>query len=154
MLKENLIGCSTVMISGDIAKQYRFATDFYHEDYCLWLNILRDGYSAVGCTEPLVDWRLIENSRSFDKRKAAGNRWRIYRDYLGFPLVKSLWLFACRYLQFRMEEEPEEQPEVTEEPTEESVEAPAEEAEPETEPAEQVPSDSTEVADPIPEETQ
>ena len=59
LLKENVIGCSTVVLSGDIARNYRFISDFYHEDYCLWLDILRAGYKAVGCKEALVEWRLI-----------------------------------------------------------------------------------------------
>lgn len=95
LLRENVIGCSTVVLSRKVIEQHRFETDFYHEDYVLWLKLLRAGFRAVGCTEPLVHWRLIENSRSFNKRKAAGNRWRIYRDYLKLPLGKSLLAFAA-----------------------------------------------------------
>ena len=94
LLGENVIGCSTVLLSGELAKKYRFATDFYHEDYCLWLNILRDGYLAVGCKEVLTDWRLIANSRSFNKRKSAMNRWRIYRKHLQLSLPISIVAFA------------------------------------------------------------
>ena len=93
LLKENVIGCSTVLLSGEVAKKYRFVTDFYHEDYCLWLDIVRDGYTAVGCREVLADWRFIANSRSFNKRKSAMNRWRIYREYLHLSLPKSIGAF-------------------------------------------------------------
>ena len=95
LLRENVIGCSTVVLSRRVIDQHRFETDFYHEDYVLWLKLLRSGFRATGCTEPLVHWRLIENSRSFNKRKAAGNRWRIYRDYLHLPLGKSVLAFAA-----------------------------------------------------------
>ena len=95
LLRENVIGCSTVVLSRRIAQDYRFETDFYHEDYVLWLKLLRQGFRAAGCTEVLVHWRLIENSRSFDKRKAAGNRWRIYRDCLHLSPGKSLVVFAA-----------------------------------------------------------
>ena len=95
LLKENVIGCSTVMLTKKMVKSYRFATDFYHEDYCLWLTILRDGHRAVGCFEALADWRLIVNSRSFNKRKSAMNRWRIYREYLHMPFLKSASLFVA-----------------------------------------------------------
>lgn len=94
MLKENVIGCSTVLLDARIAKQYRFDTSFFHEDYVLWLRLLRDGYTAAGCGEVLVDWRYIESSRSFDKQKSARNRWKIYREYLKLPLPKSLWAFS------------------------------------------------------------
>ena len=95
LLRENVIGCSTVVLSRKVICQHRFETDFYHEDYVLWLKLLRSAFRATGCTEPLVHWRLIENSRSFNKRKAAGNRWRIYRDYLHLPLGKSVLAFAA-----------------------------------------------------------
>ena len=95
LLGQNVLGCSTVMLSGEVARKYRFATDFYHEDYCLWLDILRDGCLAVGCPEVLTDWRLIANSRSFDKRKSAINRWRIYRNYLHLSLPRSVRAFAA-----------------------------------------------------------
>lgn len=94
LLKTNVIGCSTVMLAAHIVKEHKFNTDFYHEDYVLWLQLLRSGCKAAGCTEVLVDWRYIQNSRSFNKQKAAKNRWKIYRTYLGLSLPKSIWLFA------------------------------------------------------------
>ncbi len=94
LLKENVIGCSTVLISAKIAKENPFSVDFYHEDYVLWLQLLRGNCPAVGCTEVLTDWRYIENSRSFDKRKAVKNRWQIYRKHLRLSVPQSLWLLA------------------------------------------------------------
>ena len=98
LLKENVIGCSTVVLSSEIAGKYRFAEDYYHEDYCLWLDLLRDGYKVAGCEEALVEWRLITNSRSFDKRNSAIYRWKIYREYLSLPLFKSIRLFFCYFI--------------------------------------------------------
>lgn len=94
LLRENIIGCSTVLLSRQVVDRYRFEERFYHEDYVLWLTLLQEGYQAAGCVEPLVKWRLIENSRSFDKRKSAKNRWRIYRQYLKLPILTSAWYFA------------------------------------------------------------
>lgn len=102
LLKENVIGCSAVLLKGSLLKDHRFRTDFFHEDYVLWLELLREGYRAVGCQDVLVHWRYAENSRSFNKKQAAKNRWRIYRDYLHLPLPKRLWAFghyACRSLR-------------------------------------------------------
>lgn len=93
-LTKNAIGCSTVMLRRELLQTYRFATDFFHEDYVLWIQLLRDGYRAAGCREILVDWRYVENSRSFNKAKAAQNRWRIYRDYLKMPLHERICAFA------------------------------------------------------------
>jgi teichuronic acid biosynthesis glycosyltransferase TuaG len=95
LLKENVIGCSTVMLASHILKKHRFVTDFYHEDYVLWLDLLRCGYKAVGCTKTLVKWRYLADSRSFDKRKSAKNRWDIYRKHLHLPLLKSMCVFLA-----------------------------------------------------------
>lgn len=94
MLKENVVGCSTVLLSPAVTGKYRFETGFHHEDYVLWLQMLKDGYQAVGCTQPLVRWRYIANSRSFDKRKSAKSRWRIYREYLQLSRWQSAWAFG------------------------------------------------------------
>ncbi len=94
LLRENCIGCSTVMLKRELVEAHRFTPDFYHEDYVLWLELTKEGFRGVGCTEVLVSWRYIATSRSFDKKKAAQNRWRIYRDYLKLPLWKSIGAFA------------------------------------------------------------
>lgn len=94
MLKENFVGCSTVIISQKITNKYSFSTEFYHEDYCLWLQLLKDGYNAIGCTEPLVKWRFIHGSRSSNKFNSAIRRWNIYRKHLCLSLFQSYKYFA------------------------------------------------------------
>ena len=95
LLKENVIGCSTVLLTATVARQNRFVVDFYHEDYVLWLSLLKKGHKAAGCTDVLTDWRYLENARSFDKRQGAANRWKIYRHYLDMPLHECIWPFVC-----------------------------------------------------------
>ena len=95
ILKENYIQCSAMLIRADIVKKIKFNPDYYHEDYVLGLDMLRAGYRAVGCREILLQWRYLAHSRSFDKRKGAVNRWRIYRRYLKLPLPRAAYLFAC-----------------------------------------------------------
>lgn len=94
ILKENYMQCSAMLIRADIVKSFMFNTEYFHEDYILGLDMLRAGEKAIGCQEVLLHWRYLENSRSFNKKKSAMNRWRIYRDYLKFPLYKSAYLFA------------------------------------------------------------
>lgn len=94
ILKENYIQCSAMLIREDIVRKYKFNTDFFHEDYILGLDMLRAGESAVGCQEVLLQWRYLANSRSFDKKKSAMNRWRIYRKYLHLPLWRTVYLFS------------------------------------------------------------
>ncbi len=96
LLRENCIGCSTVLLKQEVVEKHRFTPNFFHEDYVLWLQLLQAGLRGVGCTQVLASWRYIATSRSFDKKNAAKNRWRIYRDYLKLPLWKSAWAF-CGY---------------------------------------------------------
>lgn len=95
ILKENCIQCSAMLIPANIVKEIKFNTEFYHEDYILGLDILSRGGIAAGCTQVLLDWRYLANSRSFDKKKSAKNRWKIYSDYLKIPMLKRCWLFGC-----------------------------------------------------------
>lgn len=94
LLRENVVQCSAMLISAQVAKQYRFNPEFYHEDYVLWLQMLKDGHKAVGSRQVLLTWRYAPRSRSFNKFRSAGNRWRIYRQYLNLPMGKSARLFV------------------------------------------------------------
>lgn len=96
LLKENVIGCSAAVIRRETAKKYRFGSDFYLEDYVLWLDILKDNGKAVGCTQALAAWRYAMGSRSFNKIKVAKERWLVYRKCLRLSPVKSISLM-CSY---------------------------------------------------------
>lgn len=91
LLKENVIGCSTVVLSAELMEQRRFDPDYYHEDYVLWLHLLRDGIIAAGCPQVLTDWRYQDNSRSFNKWNSLHKRWDIYRHNLRLPIINSLY---------------------------------------------------------------
>lgn len=90
MLNRNTIGCSTVLMKAKVLEKRPFVTDFYHEDYVMWLSLLQAGCKAVGVRDILVDYRVARGSRSFNKLKSAKNRWRVYRDYLKLPLIPSV----------------------------------------------------------------
>lgn len=94
MLKENVIGCSTVLLAGQLVKRFRFSEQYYHEDYVLWLDILRSGAKAVGVEEVLVDYRCHSSGRSANKFRCAKGRWRIYRSFLGLSVPRSAWYLA------------------------------------------------------------
>lgn len=93
MLVRSCLSCSTAMIKGTTLAKYRFDDQFYHEDYVLWMQMMRDGCRALGLPEILADYRINRNSRSFNKFKAAVNRWRIYRMEMRLPFFKSLYVW-------------------------------------------------------------
>ena len=94
LLEENVIGCSTVMLSKHVYKKFRFMKEYYHEDYILWLTLLREHFRAVGLSEVFVDYRVMKSSRSGNKRKSAIMRWKIYREFLKMPLISAgiIWI--------------------------------------------------------------
>ena len=98
MLRMSEIGCSTVVMRRQLAERYRFDRRFYHEDYALWLSVLRDGYCAVGVTEVLVDYMVHSDSRASNKLAGAQRRWQIYRRLMGL----SLWRSGCYSVQYAL----------------------------------------------------
>ena len=98
LLKKNDIGCSTVLLSRKAADKYRFDSQYYHEDYALWLTMLRDGCKAVGVTEVLTDYLVRSDSRAANKLAGAKRRWQIYRKLMGF----SLWRCGCYSAQYAL----------------------------------------------------
>lgn len=97
LLKENLIGCSTVLADAKVLKAHPFRSDFYHEDFVLWLELLKAGERFVGCREVLSCWCYRENSRSFNKFKSFQNRWRVYRKSEKLSVFSSLY-FSAYYM--------------------------------------------------------
>lgn len=95
LLKENTIGCSTALIRRSALQQHRFSTEYYHEDYVLWLELLKSAHTAAASREILSDYRIVRDSRSNDKLKSAKNRWLIYRKTEKLPFLKSVLAFAA-----------------------------------------------------------
>lgn len=94
MLEESVISCSTCFISTELMRAHSFSSDYQHEDYVLWMTLLREGHAARGCTEILMHYRQIPGSRSNDKLKSAKGRWEAYRKGLGLPIGKSFVSFV------------------------------------------------------------
>lgn len=94
MLEENVLSCSTVLLSRRIFSEAQFSMKYYHEDYALWLQLLRQGYTAFACKDVLVDYRVLNGSRSNNKLRSAKHRWLIYRKAEKLPLAKSVCAFV------------------------------------------------------------
>lgn len=95
LLKQNVISCSSVLVKRDIIRQFPMKYDDMHEDYAVWLQILKQGYLTCGINEPLLIYRLSANSKSSNKRKAAWMTYKVYR-YLGLNHAQAMYYF-CWY---------------------------------------------------------
>ena len=84
--------------SGDyisfLDSDYIWVEDKLHEDYILWLELLKLPVHTVTDTQVLTHYRLIKGSRSRNKFRAASSRWRIYRKFLKMNVFKSAYYFA------------------------------------------------------------
>ena len=93
MLSVSVISCSTAFLTAQAAAAYPFDEGIYDEDYVCWISMMKGNLKAVGCTEILALYRVNASSKSFNKLKAAGRRWQLYRRTLKLPLITSVKCF-------------------------------------------------------------
>lgn len=87
LLKGNVMGCLTIMY--DTAKVGK--SEFPHcghEDYSLWLTILKSGGKAYNTNSIEAFYRIKSSSVSSNKFRAMGWQWYIYTkiEKLGYPM--------------------------------------------------------------------
>lgn len=95
LLKQNILSNSSALVRKELYKRYYAIDDAMHEDFAIWLQIMRSGVKAYGINEPLLIYRLDINSKSGNKFKAAVMNWNTYR-YIGLNVFEALY-FECWY---------------------------------------------------------
>lgn len=98
LLKGNVIPCSSVLMRRDVALQYPMDHDELHEDYIMWLEMLRDEKKFVGVDKPLLKSRLGEGGKSRNKWKSAKMTYGVYR-YMKISAWKAVYYFLCYICQ-------------------------------------------------------
>lgn len=96
LLKHNCINCSSVLIRADVAREFpmRHAQDS-HEDYIMWLEVLRKYEKASGINEPLLKYTVSSKGKSGSKWQSAKMTFQVYR-HMGFSRMQTLRCF-CSY---------------------------------------------------------
>lgn len=95
LLKGNVLNTSGVMVLSETAKQYKMVQDHLHEDYIMWLSILKEHGKAYGINEPLLKYRVMQGTKSGNKLKSAKMTFGVYR-YMGLNLTQAVYYF-CHY---------------------------------------------------------
>lgn len=90
LLHHNSISCSSVLLRTEVAKEFPMEHDEVHEDYLVWLRILRKYKKACGINEPLLKTRLTVNGKSRKKWKTFQMTYGVFR-YLGMGKLQSLY---------------------------------------------------------------
>lgn len=95
LLRENTIGCLTAMLDLEKLGPIQFPV-CGHEDYALWLSVLREGGYVYGLQEQLAEYRVSSSSVSGNKFKVLPYFWGVYRKAEGFSIVRSGY-YCARY---------------------------------------------------------
>jgi len=96
LLRRNLMSCSSVMVRRDVMVLFPDGREI-HEDYVVWLSLLRTVGCAYGLDEPLLIYRMTEGSKSSRRIASAQMTYHAYRHPLvGYGRVAAV-LLTLRY---------------------------------------------------------
>lgn len=98
LLRGNVMSCSSVMVQREWMLRYPMENDSLHEDYASWLRILKEVPYACGVNEPLLTYRLSQNSKSSGRLTSAKMVYRTYKD-LGYGTLRS-GIMTLRYASY------------------------------------------------------
>ena len=95
LLLHNCINCSSVLMKTEVAREFPMEHEDSHEDYIMWLRVLKKYKRAAAVNEPLLKYRLTTRGKSGNKLQSAKMTYRAYR-YAGFGRIPALFWF-CAY---------------------------------------------------------
>lgn len=95
LMYHNQINCSSVLIRTEVAREFPMLHDDSHEDYLMWMKVLKKYGVALCINEPLLKYRVSTTGKSGTKLKSAKMTFQAYR-YMGFGWFKSILCF-CSY---------------------------------------------------------
>jgi teichuronic acid biosynthesis glycosyltransferase TuaG len=93
---QNVISCSSVLVKKKYFEHIKMEKDEMHEDYAVWLRILKTGVTAFGVNEPLLIYRISRNSKSGNKMKTVKMTYKVFR-FVGINPIGSAY-FMMRHV--------------------------------------------------------
>ena len=90
LMHTNVIPCGSVLARMDAVREFGFVNDRCHEDYILWLRLLKKYGPAAGVNVPALKCRLSAGGKSRNKWKSACMQYGSYR-YMGYGRVRSFY---------------------------------------------------------------
>ncbi|NBG89624.1 glycosyltransferase family 2 protein [Isachenkonia alkalipeptolytica] len=93
---QNVISCSSVLVKKKYFENIKMEKDEMHEDYAVWLRILKLGVTAYGVNEPLLIYRISRNSKSGNKMKTVKMTYKVFR-FVGINPIGSAY-FMMRHV--------------------------------------------------------
>jgi glycosyltransferase involved in cell wall biosynthesis len=96
LLRSNCIGCLTAIYNVAMVGKVYFE-QFHHEDYVLWLTILRTRCIAKNTNTIEALYRIRKKSISSNKFIALSWTWKIYRDFLKLSFSQSIYYIVLYF---------------------------------------------------------
>jgi teichuronic acid biosynthesis glycosyltransferase TuaG len=96
LLADNIIACSSVVLKREIALEFPMERSDLHEDFIIWLTIIKKYGPACGINQPLLKYRLTANSKSSGKIKTLKMRYGVYK-FIGINNFRS-YVFILLYM--------------------------------------------------------
>ena len=93
LLKQNIIGCLTVIYDTERLGKVMMPNIIKRQDYALWLKLLKRVPYAYGLGESLAYYRVRDFSVSSNKIIASKYHWKVLRDIEKLPLYKAIYYF-------------------------------------------------------------
>ena len=94
LLKNTIIGCSTVLVDKGIIGDFRMTNVRRGQDTATWLQLLKRTDYAYGIYDDLVWYRVVDGSLSHNKLKAIKRTWNTYRNVEHLSLPKAMYVFV------------------------------------------------------------
>ena len=94
LLKQNIMGCLTVMYDTQRLGKVMMPDIVKRQDYALWLKLLKQVPYAYGLNESLAYYRVRDFSVSSNKITASKYHWKVLRDVERLPFYKVIYYFG------------------------------------------------------------
>ena len=101
LLKSCDIGLSTIILDKKLIKNNaKFASIKTKEDYVLWLQITQNEKKIYALSDNLTKWRKLDNSLSSSKFQKIKDGYLVYRKYMKFNQIKSIFYLGLLSVNF------------------------------------------------------
>ena len=102
ILKSCDIGLSTVVIEKKVItkKTVKFTNLVTKEDFVFWLTLMKKNYKFYAYDSNLTNWTDSKNSLSSSTIQKLFDGFKVYKKYMHFNIIKSLYYLICLSLNY------------------------------------------------------